>query len=102
MNNEEMVKVLNKLITGNSFEDKSTDDYIYASLSQPPIKILDKRNSDDELNYIVECPNCHSAVCYGTDTFMYSGHIYCSNKGCREQVVEKYDNSKKNLIYEVD
>lgn len=102
MNNEEMAKVLNKLITGNRFEDKSTDDYIYASLSQPPIKILDKRNSADELNYIVECPNCHSAVCYGTDTFMYSGHIYCSNKGCREQVVEKYDNSKKNLIYEVE
>lgn len=100
--NNEMAKVLNKLITGNSFEDKSTDDYIYASLSQPPIKILDKRNSDDELNYIVECPNCHSAVCYGTDTFMYSGHIYCSNKGCREQVVEKYDNSKKNLIYDVE
>ena len=75
---------------------KDLDNYIYASLSQPPIKILDKRNSNDELDFIVECPNCHSAVCYGTDIFMYSGHIYCSNKGCREEVVSKYEEAKKN------
>ena len=75
---------------------KDLDNYIYASLRQPPIKILDKRNSNDELDFIVECPNCHSAVCYGTDIFMYSGHIYCSNKGCREEVVSKYEEAKKN------
>ena len=75
---------------------KDLDNYIYASLRQPPIKILDKRNSNDGLDFIVECPNCHSAVCYGTDIFMYSGHIYCSNKGCREEVVSKYEEAKKN------
>lgn len=96
MNRNIFAKGLNALVTGNNFEDKCLNDYIYASLSQPPIKILDKRNSDDELDYIVECPNCHSAVCYGTDTFMYSGHIYCSNKGCREEVVSNYDRSKRN------
>lgn len=87
-------KLLNAAVTRNKFEDKPLDNYIYASLSQPPIKILDKRNSNDELDYIVECPNCHSAVCYGTDIFMYSGHIYCSNKGCREEVVERYERGK--------
>ncbi len=84
-------KMLNALVMENKFEDKSLNDYIYASLSQPPIKILDKRNSNDELDYIVECPNCHNSVCYGTDIFMYSGHIYCSNKGCREEVVSEYE-----------
>ena len=96
MNNEEFAKLLNGLVTGNNFVNKSTDDYIYASLSQPPIKILDKRGSDDELDYIVECPNCHSAVCYGTDIFMVAGHIYCSNGNCREEVIEKYEKRKKN------
>ena len=90
MNEKETAKILNAIITDKDFVDKPLNDYIYASLSQPPIKILDKRNSNDELDYIVECPNCHSAVCYGTDIFMYSGHIYCSNEGCREEVVKKY------------
>lgn len=84
-------KMLNASLMGDNFIDKDLDNYIYASLTQPPIRILDKRNSDDELDYIVECPNCHSAVCYGTDIFMYSGHIYCSNEGCREEVVRKYE-----------
>ncbi len=88
-------KVLNALVTRDKFDDKPLENYIYASLTQPPIKIMDKRNSDDELDYIVECPNCKSHVCYGTDIFMYSGHIYCSNKGCREKVVEQYENNKK-------
>lgn len=96
MNKDGIAKLLNAVVTGNKFEDKPLDNYIYASLSQPPIKILDKRNSNDELDYIVECPNCHSAVCYGTDIFMYSGHIYCSNKGCREEVVERYERGIKN------
>lgn len=92
MNKERLfAKYLNAVVMQDKFENKDLDNYIYASLSQPPIKILDKRNSDDELDYIVECPNCHSAVCYGTDTFMYSGHIYCSNKGCREKVVKEYE-----------
>ena len=96
MNNNDFAKLLNFQITGSKFVNKSTDEYLYASLSQPPIKILDKRGSDDELDYIVECPNCHSAVCYGTDTFMLAGHIYCSNGNCREEVVEKYEKRKQN------
>lgn len=97
MEREQIIaKMLNCSVTGDKFVDKDLDNYIYASLSQPPIKILDKRNSNDELDFIVECPNCHSAVCYGTDIFMYSGHIYCSNKGCREEVVSKYEGAKKN------
>lgn len=89
-------KILNAAVTGNKFDDKSLDNYIYASLSKPPIKIIDKKDSDDELDYIVECPNCKSHVCYGTDIFMVSGNIYCSNKGCREQVVEKYERGKND------
>lgn len=95
-NKEQIGKLLNKLITQEKFDDKSLDKYIYASLSQPPIKIIDKRESNDELDYIVKCPNCKSHVCYGTDIYMYSGHIYCSNKGCREKVVNNYDRSKRN------
>ena len=93
--NEE-ARILNALVRRKIEIDKDTDNYLYASLSQPPIKILDKRNSNDELDYIVECPNCHSAVCYGTDTFMYSGYIYCSNDGCRDEVVKKYESRKNN------
>lgn len=89
-------KLLNFCVTGDKFVNKNADDYIYASLSQSPIKILDKRGSDDELDYIVECPNCHSAVCYGTDTFMVAGHIYCSNGNCREEVIKKYEERRKN------
>lgn len=95
MNEKLFAKILNAQLTGSKFVNEDLDNYIYASLTQPPIKILDKRNSDDELDYIVECPNCHSAICYGTDIFMYSGHIYCSNKGCREEVVAKYESRYK-------
>lgn len=86
---QEFAKALNHQITQAKFKDCSTDEYIYASLSQPPIKILNKNNSDDIFEYTVECPNCHRAVCYGTDTFMISGHIYCSDEQCRKQVTER-------------
>lgn len=89
-----IAKSLNETITGPNHIDKNPNDYIYASLSQPPIKILNKNNSDDDLDYTVECPNCHSAVCYGTDIFMHSGHIYCSNKGCREEVINRYESRR--------
>ena len=56
--------MLNSLVMEDNFEDKDLDNYIYASLSQPPIKIIDKRNSTNELDYIVECPNCKNHVCY--------------------------------------
>ena len=94
MTENEKARLLNILVR-KKIEDKDTDNYLYASLSQPPIKILDKRGSDDELDFIVECPNCHSAVCYGTDTFMFHGYIYCSNEGCRDEVVNNY--KKKHI-----
>lgn len=88
MKSEVISKMLNAAVTGSKFVNRSLDEYIYASLSQPPIKIIDKRGSNDELDYIVECPNCKSHVCYGTDTFMISGYIYCSNKGCKETLLD--------------
>lgn len=93
----EQAKNVNCLLMGKKFVDKDTNDYIYASLTQPPIKIIDKCGSDDELDYIVECPNCRSHICYGTDTFMYAGHIYCSTDGCREEVIDKYEKSKSQV-----
>ena len=88
-----MAKAINASLVGSKFVDMDTDEYIYASLTQPPIKIVDKCGSDDMMDYIVECPNCGNFVCYGTDIYMYAGHIYCSNEGCREEVVARYDNS---------
>lgn len=79
-------KNLNKQIMQGRFVDKDINEYIYASLSQPPIKIIDKNGSDDELDYTVECPNCGRQVNYGKETFMLSGHIYCSNNGCRDKL----------------
>ena len=82
-------KELNRTITGNKFVDKNEYEYIYASLSQPPIKIVNKNGSNDELDYTVECPNCHRHVNYGNEIFMISGHIYCSNENCRDEVFKK-------------
>lgn len=87
-------KMINAMLTGDKFVNKSENDYIYASLTQPPIKIVDKCGSEDELDYIVECPNCKSHICYGTDIFMTGGYIYCSTKGCKEEVEAKYEKSK--------
>lgn len=89
MNRDLLAKGLNSMVTGNKFEDKDLNDYIYASLSQPPIKIIDKNGSNDELDYTVECPNCGNYVNYGEQIFMLSGHIYCSNEGCREKLVKE-------------
>ena len=88
MNNNQ-AKLLNLMLTKEKFVDKNTDEYIYASLSQPPIKIIDKNGSNDELDYTVECPNCGSHVNYGEHTYMLSGHIYCDTKGCRESLIER-------------
>lgn len=86
MKRNDMAKVLNFAVTGDKFVNKDTDNYIYASLSQPPIRIVDKNDSDDELDYTVECPNCGCYVNYGNQIFMRSGHIYCNNKGCLEKL----------------
>lgn len=86
-------KTLNQYILGDKFEDKDINEYIYASLTQPPIRIVNKNNCSDEIEFTVECPNCHSYVCYGTDIFMLAGHIYCSNEGCRDSLI----NSNQHL-----
>ena len=82
-------KLLNRAVTGSKFIDKNEDEYIYASLSQPPIKIINKNGSDNEFDYTVECPNCHRHVNYGEEIFMVSGHIYCSSESCRNEVFKK-------------
>lgn len=88
MKKEQLIaKCLNAQITNKNFIDKDLDNYIYASLSQPPIKIIDKCGSDDELDYIVECPNCGSHVKYGTSIFMLSGHLYCDKNDCRNKLI---------------
>ena len=88
-NNKAML--LNFLVTQDNFVLKDTDKYLYASLSQPPIKIIDKNGSDNELDYTVECPNCGSYVNYGKQTYMKSGYIYCDNEGCREKLINKLE-----------
>lgn len=88
MNNNQ-AKLLNLIVAQENFVNKNTEEYLYASLSQPPIKIIDENGSDDELDYTVECPNCGSHVNYGEHIYMLSGHIYCDTKGCRENLIER-------------
>ena len=91
MNSEEqnLARFLNYMVTGKNFEDKNLNEYLYASLSQPPIKIVDKNGSDNSLDFTVECPNCKSHVNYGEHIRMISGYLYCDTKGCREEVYKK-------------
>lgn len=86
---QEVAKFINKKVMGSEFVDKDLDKYIYASLSQPPIKILNKNDSNDEMDFTVECPNCHNAVRYGDSIYMLDGYIYCNTKGCREYLMAK-------------
>ena len=89
-----IAKILNASVTRNEFVNKDLDNYIYASLSQHPIKIIDKNGSDDELDYTVECPNCGRHVNYGKEMYMLSGYMYCSEK-CREELLNKHENLMK-------
>lgn len=89
MKRKNVSKILNFMITRDKFVNKDENEYIYASLSQPPIKIIDKNNSDDELDFTVECPNCGNHANYGKNISMISGHIYCSKEGCREKLIER-------------
>lgn len=82
----EFAKVLNSIVMGDRFEDKDTDDYIYASLSQPPLKVMDKHNSTNEFDWDVKCPTCGAIINYGKEIFMLSGHHYCIHDGCREKL----------------
>lgn len=80
---------LNQMITGQKFKDP--DEWLYTSLSQPPIKVIDKNGSDDEMEWTVECPNCGAHKNYGEHIFMNSGHIYCDADGCREKLMKKLE-----------
>jgi endogenous inhibitor of DNA gyrase (YacG/DUF329 family) len=83
-----IAKTLNQSVTGNKFDDKPLNDYIYSSLSQPPIRIIDRNGSDDELDFTVECPNCHKYVNYGSSIYMLNGYLYCSEE-CREKLLNE-------------
>lgn len=92
MTNNEKARMLNALVRGKFEMDKDCDNYIYASLSQPPIKIISTNNSDCEFDFTVECPNCKCHVNYGSEIFMISGHIYCPNGNCMNEVYERVKN----------
>lgn len=81
---------LNATITGIKFEYKDPNEYIYASLTQPPIKIINKNGSEDELYFTVECPNCGKYVNYGEEIYMLNGYLYCDEK-CREKLLKEND-----------
>ena len=83
----------NQLVTGEKFKDP--DEFVYSSLSQPPLKVLDKHGTDDEMEWTVECPNCGAAANYGAEIFMISGHNYCAAEGCRDKLIEKMEGKKK-------
>ena len=80
---------LNALVRQGDCKLLNPDDYIYASISQPPIKVLDKHGTDDAFKWDVECPNCKRKVNYGKEIFMVHGFIYCSDDDCRQAVWEK-------------
>jgi len=81
------MKNLNRMVMGDSFIDKDTDEYLYASLTQPPLKIVNKNGSNNVLDYTVKCPTCGKEVNYGEETFMLDGHNYCINDGCRDKLL---------------
>lgn len=87
MNRSEFAKALNKVVTEEDFVDEDTNDYIYASLSQPPLLITNKNNSTNEFDFTVKCPTCGCEINYGHEIFMLSGHHYCINEGCREKLL---------------
>ncbi len=84
-----LAEALNRAITNRKFIDRENGDYLYVSLTQPPIKVVDRHNSDDELDWTVECPNCGRKVDYGHEIFMVSGHIYCSDEKCKKEVYRR-------------
>lgn len=81
---------LNQMVTGEKFHDPDGME-LYASMSQPPIKVIDKKDSDDELDWTVECPNCGAHKNYGEQIFMSSGRIYCDADGCYKKLMKKQE-----------
>lgn len=70
-------------------QPKDLDKYLYASITDDPIKIISTNGSDDALDYTVECPNCKTHTLYGTGLFMDTGMHYCEHHNCHEQVIQK-------------
>lgn len=81
---------LNQMVTGEKFHDPDGME-LYASMSQPPIKVIDKKDSDDEMGWTVKCPNCGAHKNYGQQIFMISGRIYCDADGCYEKLMKKQE-----------
>ena len=78
----------NQMITGRKLHAPDKME-LYASISQPPTKVIDKYGTDDEMEWTVECPNCGAHKKYGTQVFMISGRIYCGAKDCMEKLEAK-------------
>ena len=87
--------ILNKAVMGKKFTKKDPDDYIYASLTQPPVKVINRNGTDDEMDWTVECPNCHRHVNFGHQLFMCAGRFYCDDEKCRKDVVTRYAKEKE-------
>lgn len=88
----EVYQVLNMLICGvNEDSTKDPHEYIYNSLSHPPLKVVDKRGTDDEHKWIVECPNCGEEIIYGTQTAMVHGYTYCLSDGCKDNLLRRLE-----------
>lgn len=81
---------LNQMVTSQKFHDPDGME-LYASMSQPPIKVIDKKDSDDEMDWTVECPNCGAHKNYGQQIFMIGGRIYCDADGCYEKLMKKQE-----------
>ena len=86
--NRLLAAMLNQAVTGRKFHGPDGME-LYASISQPPIKVIDKHGTDDEMEWTVECPNCGAHKKYGTQVFMSGGRIYCDANGCREKLEVK-------------
>jgi hypothetical protein len=87
-------KQINKRVTGKKFVDEDINSYLYASLTQPPIRIISKNGSEDELDFTVQCPNCGKHVNYGKEMHMLNGFLYCDGH-CRKKLNEEKNLRKK-------
>lgn len=51
--NRLLARMLNQAVTGRKFHGPDGME-LYASISQPPIKVIDKHGTDDEMEWTVE------------------------------------------------
>ena len=86
-------QILYMKVSGEA-EVKNPNDYIFSSLTNPPLKVVNRHGTDDEMEWDVECPNCNKIVNYGEGTAMVSGHVYCFTEGCRESLMKKLEHKE--------